>query len=106
MGSVLGTPIAASTRRRREAPRRRRRPTTPSQKAPRPSPQPRAGRILRLDHLRILVIEDHADTRILLRQMLDDLGAQVWLAADGQVALHVLVQCPVNSVPTGGAGSP
>ena len=90
MNRLLGTPIEASARRRAPPRRARPRPTTRSQKAPRPSPQPRSETILRLDHLRILVIEDHADTRTLLRQMLEDLGAQVGLAADGHEALHVL----------------
>jgi CheY-like chemotaxis protein len=40
--------------------------------------------------LRLLVIEDHADTREMLRQMLERLGAEVWLAPDGEVALDLL----------------
>jgi CheY-like chemotaxis protein len=37
-----------------------------------------------------LVVEDHPDTRELLRQMLAPLGARVLLAEDAQVALRVL----------------
>ncbi|HEV8310493.1 MAG TPA: response regulator [Methylomirabilota bacterium] len=41
----------------------------------------------RLDGLRILVVEDHVDSRDALRQMLAAQGAEVLVASDGQEAL-------------------
>lgn len=38
----------------------------------------------------VLVIEDHADSREMMRQMLEALGVRVVLAADGQQALSLL----------------
>src|SRR5215813_10188889 len=57
---------------------------------PRPSrgsleirPRPAGVLTPRLDGLSILVLEDHADSRDMLRQMLEAMGAVVRLAADG-----------------------
>lgn len=44
----------------------------------------------RLDRLTVLVLEDHLDSREMLRQMLQDLGATVVSAGDGWEGLHVL----------------
>jgi CheY-like chemotaxis protein len=44
----------------------------------------------RLDGLLILVVEDHADSREVLRQFLESLGAEVLLAQDGIDALERL----------------
>jgi CheY-like chemotaxis protein len=52
--------------------------------APAPSDLPR------LDGLRLLVVEDHADSRAVLRQLLATLGATVDEAGDGREALEVL----------------
>jgi CheY-like chemotaxis protein len=44
----------------------------------------------RLDGVRLLVVEDHADSRAVLRQLLSSLGATVDEAGDGREALDVL----------------
>jgi CheY-like chemotaxis protein len=44
----------------------------------------------RLDRILILVVEDHADSREVLRQFLESLGAEVLLAGDGIEALGIL----------------
>jgi CheY-like chemotaxis protein len=44
----------------------------------------------RFDRLLILVAEDHADSREVLRQCLESLGAEVLLAGDGIEALGIL----------------
>jgi CheY-like chemotaxis protein len=44
----------------------------------------------RLDGLRLLVVEDHADSRAVLQQLLSALGATVDEAGDGREALEVL----------------
>jgi CheY-like chemotaxis protein len=46
--------------------------------------------LARLDGLRLLVVEDHADSRAVLRQLLSALGATVDEAGDGREALEVL----------------
>jgi CheY-like chemotaxis protein len=87
--SLEGTPIAGS---RRGPASRTRRPAPPPARVrsePRPRPRPQAaGPILR--NLLVLVVEDHADTRELLRRMLEPLGARVFLAEDARTALRVL----------------
>jgi CheY-like chemotaxis protein len=51
----------------------------------------RAGRYEpRLDGILVLVVEDHADSRDILRQFLESLGAEVLLARDGIEALEIL----------------
>jgi CheY-like chemotaxis protein len=51
----------------------------------------RAGRYEpRLDGILVLVVEDHADSRAVLRQFLESLGAEVLLAGDGIEALDIL----------------
>ena len=44
----------------------------------------------RFDRLLILMAEDHADSREVLRQFLESLGAEVLLAGDGIEALGIL----------------
>jgi CheY-like chemotaxis protein len=44
--------------------------------------------LARLDGLRLLVVEDHADSRAVLRQLLSTLGATVDEASDGREALE------------------
>jgi CheY-like chemotaxis protein len=44
----------------------------------------------RLDRILILVVEDHADSRDVLRQFLESRGAKVLLAGDGIEALGIL----------------
>ena len=44
----------------------------------------------RLDGLHLLVVEDHADSRAILRQLLSALGATVDEAGDGREALALL----------------
>jgi CheY-like chemotaxis protein len=46
--------------------------------------------LARLDGLRLLVVEDHGDSRAVLRQLLSALGATVDEAGDGREALEVL----------------
>jgi len=50
---------------------------------PKPTPRP-------LRKIVVLVVEDHGDTREMLGQMLESLGAQVLLAPDAQAAQVVL----------------
>jgi two-component system CheB/CheR fusion protein len=40
----------------------------------------------------VLVVEDHADSRAMLRQMLEALGARVLVAEDGQQALGLMAE--------------
>jgi CheY-like chemotaxis protein len=54
------------------------------------TPARAGGYELRLDGTLILVVEDHADSRDVLRQFLESLGAKVLLAGDGIEALHIL----------------
>jgi CheY-like chemotaxis protein len=49
-----------------------------------------AARLPRLHELAILVVEDHADSRELVRQMLAALGAQPRLAGNGVEGVRVL----------------
>ncbi len=51
-----------------------------------------------LDHLRVLVVEDAADTREAARQMLRRLGAMVTVAGDGSEALDALSGAEVDVV--------
>lgn len=46
----------------------------------------------------ILVVDDYADARMELREMLEDMGHRVVEAADGQEALDLLLQEPELSV--------
>lgn len=85
--SLHGTSIAGP--RRGPGSRTRRQAPPPARERPEPRPRPRpAGPVLR--NLLVLIVEDHADTRELLRQMLEPLGARVLLAEDAQAALGVL----------------
>src|SRR5215813_2128241 len=61
-----------------------------------PETRPRPAGILtpRLDGLSILVLEDHSDSRDMLRQMLEAMGAVVRLAADGWDGLRYLSAAP------------
>ncbi len=52
-------------------------------------PSPRPGR--RFSGMTVLAIEDHADSREMMRQMLEALGIRPLLAEHGQQALAVLV---------------
>lgn len=54
-----------------------------------PASRPR-DRATRLDRLVVLVLEDHADSRELLRLMLEPLGARVLLAEHGRAGLRIL----------------
>ena len=45
---------------------------------------------LDLHGITVLIVEDHADSRDLLRQIVESLGATVTLAADGREALRVV----------------
>jgi len=59
-----------------------------------PSPPPRPADVLArspdwLHGIRILIVEDHADSRELLRQIVASFGATVWVAADGSEALAI-----------------
>lgn len=47
---------------------------------------------------RILVVEDHPDSRDLLRQILQSVGARVLLAADGAEALRVATSEPPDLI--------
>lgn len=66
-----------------------RRPRASRRAAPRSHPGPVPG-LPNLTGFAILVVEDHADSRELLRQVLEPLGARVVLAANGYDALAVL----------------
>jgi CheY-like chemotaxis protein len=44
----------------------------------------------RLSNIRILIVDDHADTRNLLRFFLEHCGAQPTVASNGQEALEVI----------------
>jgi CheY-like chemotaxis protein len=83
-------PRAALPERQRQGPHERGRAGPGSRRsasAPRRAPDPSARR---LDRLTILVLEDHVDSREMLRQMLEDLGATVLSAGDGWEGLLVL----------------
>src|SRR5262249_30603368 len=59
-----------------------------------PSPPPRPADVPArspdwLHGIRILIVEDHADSRALLRQMVASFGATVRVAADGSEALAI-----------------
>jgi signal transduction histidine kinase/integral membrane sensor domain MASE1 len=56
---------------------------------------PRSGRI-RLDGLRVLVVDDHGDARELLGIVLRERGAEVHLASGVGEALEVLTRAPVD----------
>ena len=53
--------------------------------------QPRAGDLLALDGLRILIVEDSEDARVAMRVTLERLGASVLTANDGIEALQKVV---------------
>jgi PleD family two-component response regulator len=54
-----------------------------------------------LEGLRVLVVEDHADSREALRQFLEAMGARVLLAGDGEEAFRVLAATtPTSSCAT------
>lgn len=76
-----------------ESPGHRRRPRAGERPRPRPIPdrvRSRDARTPRLDGLTALVIEDHADSREMLRQMVRSLGARPVVARDGEDGLRVL----------------
>ncbi len=52
--------------------------------------QPGEERAPRLDCLRVLVLEDHADSRLLLGAILEGLGADAVLVENGQAGLRAL----------------
>jgi len=62
--------------------------------AQRPSRRPHDG--ARLDGLRVLVVDDHEDSRHLLRLVLEDAGAAVQLAASAADALDALARAEVD----------
>lgn len=53
----------------------------------------RVVRALTRPHPRVLVVEDEADTRLLLRRLLWDEGAELWEARHGDEALEILPRC-------------
>jgi CheY-like chemotaxis protein len=84
------TMIVVASQRSRPSPgaRRTARAGAPAS-APRADPVP--GRSLhKLDGLTILVVEDHADSRELLRQVLEPLATRVLVAENGYEALAIL----------------
>jgi CheY-like chemotaxis protein len=81
-------PSVAAKRPRSPAPRPRR---APRQSAAPPAPDSSSLRgVPRLGGLTILVVEDHADSREFLRQVLEPLASRVVLAENGYEALAVL----------------
>lgn len=94
---ALSTRCAARPRPKAPARHARRRPASAKRPPPppgRPQAQPGFPRLTGLSGLRLLVIEDHADTRELLRRMLEPLGAEVWVAENGELALDLLRSRP------------
>jgi two-component system CheB/CheR fusion protein len=86
---------AAPARRPRKAgrPGRRGRPSRPARRRAPPAAAPEAAALQRtLKGLVLLVIEDEPDSREVLRQMIEALGARPLLAADGHQALDVLLR--------------
>jgi len=80
-------PVLTASRRRRAV-----RPAagTPAHRVPRPESQRRSAPRRRIQGVVALVIEDHADSREMLRQMLEALGARAIVAEDGRDALRLL----------------
>jgi CheY-like chemotaxis protein len=70
----------------------RQRPTTPAAR------QPRTGRLEPPGHARVLVADDHQDTRDLLFLILKTEGYDVTLAADGEEALAAFRARPADVV--------
>lgn len=58
----------------------------------------RRGKGPRLDHLVVLVLEDHPDIRDLLRRMLEGLGARVRVAEDGLAGLRALQRVKPDAI--------
>jgi CheY-like chemotaxis protein len=84
MATVVSLRSRSSSPRQRRASRQSAPPSSP-----RSDPTP-LKRVPRLDGLTILVVEDHADSRELLRQVLEPLASRVVLAGNGYEALAVL----------------
>jgi CheY-like chemotaxis protein len=59
-------------------------------------PGPTSGRLPALKGVRILVVDDEADTRELLRAILVECGAEVTLAASARAALEALDRAPFD----------
>ncbi len=57
---------------------------------------PTSGRLPALNGVRILVVDDEADTRELLRAILMECGAEVTLAASARAALEALERAPFD----------
>lgn len=53
----------------------------------------RVARALESEHPRVLVVEDEADTRVLLRPLLWSAGVELWEARNGDEALEILPRC-------------
>jgi PAS domain S-box-containing protein len=49
-----------------------------------------------LDHIRALVIDDEPDARELIRRVLTDCGATVWVAANAREALEIIEKEPLD----------
>jgi CheY-like chemotaxis protein len=85
------TMLVVASQRPRSSPPGQRRTSRPSTKASSPRAHPVPTRSLhRLDGLTIMVVEDHADSRELLRQVLEPLTTRVLLAENGYEALAIL----------------
>ena len=82
----LSEALAAAAPKRRRASRPTRTTSHRASGAPRTRPGS-SGVPPRLDDLVILVIEDHADSREILRQLLESLGAGTILAREGREGL-------------------
>ena len=58
----------------------------------------------RLSNIRIVIVDDHADTRNLLRLFLEHCGAQPAVASNGQEALELIKKrCPPSNSSFGGS---
>ena len=64
---------------------------------PRRRPPAPAAPVPRLDGVRVLVVEDDFDARVLIRRMLEDAGAQVTDASDVDAALACIERCGLPS---------
>jgi PAS domain S-box-containing protein len=67
-------------------------------KAPVAVEEPRKSPVVSFSSVRILLVEDEADVRDTVRSMLEDLGASVIAAADGQAALDILKTDPAIDI--------
>src|SRR5215468_6740764 len=90
-------PLESGGTRRSSGPSRQRKPGSPRRgraKSPRrrrPAASPLAG-------VTILVVDDHEDSRMVLKQMLTAVGARVRLARDGQDGLAQVAVAPSPQV--------